>query len=135
MLNEKESRQLMQSLGAAFSDSETTTLTWTIFLYLIGMGLVDNVISDYLWARAVILTSATVASVGLGLTIPMAFLADKVMGGSSNIQTTHFGDVLGALCVLSGFVFVNIREEEGMGFSRINSLIPDGTSEEEEENT
>jgi solute carrier family 35 protein F5 len=96
----------------------TTTLTWTIFLYLIGMGLVDNVISDYLWARAVILTSATVASVGLGLTIPMAFLADKVMG--SNTQT-HLGDILGAFCVLLGFVFVNIRQEE-MGFSRINSL-------------
>jgi solute carrier family 35 protein F5 len=110
----------------------TTTLTWTIFLYLIGMGLVDNVISDYLWARAVILTSATVASVGLGLTIPMAFLADKVMG-RSDTQTTHMGDVLGALCVLLGFVFVNIRQEE-MGFSRINSL-PDNnrTSSVEDE--
>ena len=47
----------------------TTTLTWTIFLFLILKVLLGNVISDYLWARAVILTSATVASVGLGLTI------------------------------------------------------------------
>ena len=112
-----------------------TTLTWTIFLYLIGMGLVDNVISDYLWARAVILTSATVASVGLGLTIPMAFLADKVMGSNSQ---THLGDVIGALCVLSGFVFVNIREEE-MVFSRINSLPENNRTsvdeEKEEEDT
>lgn len=86
-----------------------TTLTGTILLFLIGKGLLDNVISDYLWARAVILTSATVASVGLGLTIPMAFFADKVMVNNSK---TQLGDVLGALCVLSGFVFVNIGEEE-----------------------
>ena len=35
-----------------------------IFLFLILKGLLDNVISYYLWARAVILTSATVASGG-----------------------------------------------------------------------
>jgi solute carrier family 35 protein F5 len=84
----------------------TTTLTWTIFLFLILKGLLDNVISDYLWARAVILTSATVASVGLGLTIPMAFVADSIMGNAE--EKRHLGDVLGAMCVLFGFVFVNI---------------------------
>ena len=88
----------------------TTTLTWTIFLFLILKGLLDNVISDYLWARAVILTSATVASVGLGLTIPMAFVADSIMGNTE--EKRHLGDVLGAMCVLFGFVFVNIDGEE-----------------------
>jgi hypothetical protein len=66
----------------------------------------------------------------------MAFLADKVMG-RSDTQTTHMGDVLGALCVLLGFIFVNIRQEE-MGFSRINSL-PDNNRtsvvDEEDEDT
>merc|ERR1711957_319023 len=52
------------------------TLTWSILLFLLLKGLLDNVLSDYLWARAVVLTSATVASVGVGLTIPMAFAAD-----------------------------------------------------------
>ena len=88
----------------------TTTLTRTIFLFLILKGLLDNVISDYLWARAVILTSATVASVGLGLTIPMAFVADSIMGNTE--EKRHLGDVLGAMCVLFGFVFVNIDGEE-----------------------
>ncbi len=64
-------------------------------------GLLDNVISDYLWARAVILTFAIVASVGLGLTIPMAFVADSIMGDPD--VESHLGDVLGAACVLFGF--------------------------------
>jgi len=94
----------------------TTTLTGTIFLFLILKGLLDNVLSDYLWARAVILTSATVASVGVGLTIPMAFIADYIMGnytdnGSSG--SIEVGDVLGALFVLGGFAFVNMNHELG----------------------
>mmetsp|Transcript_15588 Transcript_15588/g.25308 ORF Transcript_15588/g.25308 Transcript_15588/m.25308 type:complete len:298 (-) Transcript_15588:86-979(-) len=83
-----------------------TTLTWSIFLFLLLKGLLDNVVSDYLWARAVILTSATVASVGVGLTIPMAFVADWVMG---NYNGTQAGDVWAAILVLLGFVFVNMN--------------------------
>ena len=36
----------------------------------------NNVLSDYLWARAVVLTTPTVATVGLSLTIPLAFVSD-----------------------------------------------------------
>ncbi len=97
-------------VGDPASATATTTLTWTILLFLILKGLLDNVISDYLWARAVILTSATVASVGLGLTIPMAFFADWITGNPD--VERHLGDVLGAMCVLFGFVFVNIGGEE-----------------------
>ncbi|KAL3770216.1 hypothetical protein ACHAWU_009156 [Discostella pseudostelligera] len=92
-----------------------TTLTASIFLFLILKGLLDNVLSDYLWARAVILTSATVASVGVGLTIPMAFLADWIM---DNYSVTSRGDVIGAVFVLFGFVFVNIDGEETMKVER-----------------
>ena len=87
-----------------------TTLTRSVLLYLILKGLLDDVLSDYLWARAVILTSATVASVGVGLTIPMAFLADWIMGNNDNV--TSGGDVVGAVFVLVGFVFVNIDGEK-----------------------
>jgi solute carrier family 35 protein F5 len=80
-------------------------MTWSIFLFLVLKGLLDNVLSDYLWARAVILTSATVASVSVGLTIPMAFAADILMG---NDDSHGKGDILGAVLVLIGFVFVNI---------------------------
>ncbi|KAL9185536.1 hypothetical protein ACHAXT_003313 [Thalassiosira profunda] len=87
-----------------------TTLTWSIFVFLLLKGLLDNVLSDYLWARAVILTSATVASVGVGLTIPMAFAADWIMG---NGHSTQAGEVLGAISVLLGFVFVNLDGGKG----------------------
>mmetsp|Transcript_29080 Transcript_29080/g.42709 ORF Transcript_29080/g.42709 Transcript_29080/m.42709 type:complete len:418 (-) Transcript_29080:92-1345(-) len=67
-------------------------------------GFFDNVISDYLWARSVILTSATVASVGVGLTIPMAFISDIVMGRwEPTIES-----VVGGLSVLAGFLIVNL---------------------------
>ena len=89
-------------------DNVHTTLTWTIFLFLILKGLLDNVLSDYLWARAVILTSATVASVGVGLTIPMAFMADWIMGND-----TGTGGIIPAVFVTLGFVFVNIGSDKG----------------------
>lgn len=87
-----------------------TTITWSIFLFLILKGLLDNVLSDYLWARAVILTSATVASVSVGLTIPMAFVADAIMGNGNDTHSTS--QIVGALSVLCGFVFVNV---DGIG--------------------
>jgi len=92
-------------------DTTSHILTMPVFLYLILKGLLDNVLSDYLWARAVILTSATVASVGVGLTIPMAFVADWFMG---NYNASQSGQVWGAILVLVGFVFVNI---DGFGKS------------------
>jgi len=87
------------------SSSVHTTLTWSIFLFLVLKGLLDNVLSDYLWARAVILTSATVASVGVGLTIPMAFFADWLQGNYSGGS----GEILGAIFVVAGFIFVQVR--------------------------
>ena len=85
------------------SSSVHPTLTWSIFLFLVLKGLLDNVLSDYLWARAVILTSATVASVGVGLTIPMAFFADWLQGNYSGGS----GEILGAILVVAGFILVN----------------------------
>jgi len=53
-------------------------LTWEIFGLLILKGLFDDVISDYLWARAMILTTPTVATVGLSLTVPFAIISDMI---------------------------------------------------------
>jgi solute carrier family 35 protein F5 len=84
-------------------------LTLTVFAFLAVKGLFDNVLSDYLWLRAVILTSATVATVGLGLTIPLAFLSD-LWQGEEDVVT--FGSVAGALLVLCGFFVVNHETED-----------------------
>eukprot|EP00956_Cyclotella_meneghiniana_P022354 scaffold42224_cov37-Cyclotella_meneghiniana.AAC.3 len=120
--NEEEDDDLNNELADETSSINThhSTISWSIFLFLVLKGLLDNVLSDYLWARAVILTSATVASVSVGLTIPMAFVADFIMG---NHDAHGTGQILGAAFVLLGFVFVNIngggedktRDDDGVG--------------------
>ena len=87
--------------------ASSVTLSGWVFGCLVVNGLFNNVISDYLWARSVVLTSATVASVGLGLTIPLAFVSDVFLGVEDVLNAESF---LGAGLVLSGFVFVNIGQ-------------------------
>lgn len=87
----------------------TAHLSHVVVLFLLVKGLFDNALSDYLWLRAVILTSATVATVGMGLTIPLAFLSDLWQGAEDVIT---MGSVTGALLVLSGFVVVNAATED-----------------------
>ena len=78
-------------------------LTLTAFGYIFLSGFFDDVISDYLWARSVILTSPTVATVGLTLTIPMAIFVDYFTATSGSVSLTS---VLGAIFVLMGFLVV-----------------------------
>jgi len=86
-----------------------TGLTWFVLGCLVIKGLLDNALSDYLWARSVVLTSATVATVGLGLTIPLAFASDLLFGRPNVLNTAS---VLGALSVLSGFILVNLGQQQ-----------------------
>jgi solute carrier family 35 protein F5 len=83
----------------------STEFTLVIFGFVVAKGLLDNVLSDYLWARSVVLTSATVATVGLGLTIPLAFASDVVLGRQDVLQPSS---IVGALSVLVGFILVNL---------------------------
>jgi hypothetical protein len=50
-----------------------------------------------------------VATVGLGLTIPLAFASDVLLG-KTDVLTT--GTIVGALTVLAGFVLVNFGNDE-----------------------
>lgn len=88
-----------------FSGVESLSGLTLQIIGLIGIkGLFDNVLSDYLWARAVLLTSPTVATVGLSLTVPLAILADFVFHQSAPTPVT----LLASALVLSGFVFINV---------------------------
>jgi solute carrier family 35 protein F5 len=117
--------------------SNSIGLTWFVFGCLIVKGLLDNVLSDYLWARAVVLTSATVATVGLGLTIPLAFASDVVLGRPNVMDAAS---IFGALSVLSGFVLVNLGQQEeveeqqqhGRIIRPVHPNVDAGGSEEEE---
>ncbi|KAI4356427.1 hypothetical protein L6164_000449 [Bauhinia variegata] len=70
------------------------------------LGLLDNVLSDYLWAKAVLLTSTTVASAGLAIQVPMAAVVDTLTGNSPGLL-----DYLGATAVMVGFAGINIPSD------------------------
>jgi solute carrier family 35 protein F5 len=92
-------------LALHYSGIESLAGLTTEILLLIGIkGLFDNVLSDYLWARAVLLTSPTVATVGLSLTVPLAIVADYAFHSMSPTLVTLAASAL----VIVGFVLINV---------------------------
>ena len=83
-------------------------LTGSIMACIVLKGLLDFVLTDYLLFRSVVLTSATVATVGLGLTIPMAFAADLIFQPETVISSYS---VIGAILVGLGFLSVLDKDE------------------------
>jgi solute carrier family 35 protein F5 len=80
-------------------------------------GLFDNVLADYLWARAILLTSPTVATVGLSLTVPFAILSDYIFHGTTpNIVT-----ILASSLVILGFMLINVSTKRHKLQSRLSS--------------
>lgn len=80
----------------------------SISLLFIGLvlikGLLDNVLSDILWAKGIQLTNATLATVALSLTIPLAMLTDLLL--HNKIPSVLL--LCGSLAVCSGFIFTTI---------------------------
>ncbi|KAM3573048.1 hypothetical protein VYU27_004981 [Nannochloropsis oceanica] len=82
-------------------------MTVSVLGFIVLNGLADNVLSDYLWARSIVLTSPTVATVGLSLTIPLAFFSDAAMGKLRG----GWEEIVGALAVAAGFGLVSWKEK------------------------
>lgn len=76
---------------------------WKEVSMIVAKGLLDNVLSDYLWAKAVLLTTTTVATAGLTIQVPLAAIVDSMTGNAP-----HLMDYLGAVAVMIGFVGINI---------------------------
>lgn len=74
----------------------------TVVLFLLLSGFVDNVISDLLWAKSIVLTSPTVATVGLSITIPLAMVSDFLI--FSDVPSAK--SFSGASLVILGFFLV-----------------------------
>ena len=70
-----------------------------------GKGLFDNVLSDYLWGVAVLLTTPTVASAVLNVQVPIAMVADGVI----KQQAPRASGVAGAALVVVGCIFAATR--------------------------
>ncbi|RWR81174.1 thiamine-repressible mitochondrial transport protein THI74 [Cinnamomum micranthum f. kanehirae] len=81
-------------------------LSWKQFALIIGKGLLDNVLSDYLWAQAVLLTTPTATTAGLTIQVPMAAVVDTIIG-----QAPHLMDYIGGAAIMVGFVGINISPE------------------------
>lgn len=80
---------------------------WNVLLMLLGNGLIGTVLSDLLWAMSVVFTSPVVSTIGLSLTIPLAILADIVIGKKhlNSILPLYW---LGSCLVVLSFMIVNI---------------------------
>ena len=74
---------------------------------LVTNSLLGTNLSDVLWARAVFLTSPTVATVGLSLTIPLGMVSDMFFHGDR--FTIVY--VMGAVLVLAGFILINLKKQ------------------------
>ena len=77
---------------------------WSVTFFA---GLLDNVLSDYLWAKAVLLTTTTVATAGLTIQVPIAAIVDTLTG-----HAPHLLSYVGAAAVLVGFAGINIPAGE-----------------------
>ncbi|AQK66335.1 EamA-like transporter family [Zea mays] len=85
------------------------SLTWEQVGLVVGKGLIDNVLSDYLWAKAILLTTTTVATAGLTIQVPIAAIVDTLTG-----HAPHLLDYIGAAAVLAGFAGINIPVGESL---------------------
>ncbi|EYU46337.1 hypothetical protein MIMGU_mgv1a023602mg, partial [Erythranthe guttata] len=83
-----------------------TSLTWEQFRLIIGKGLLDNVLSDYLWAKAVLLTTTTVATAGLSIQVPLAAVLDSLKGNIPGLS-----DFIGGAAIMVGFAGINIPSD------------------------
>ena len=84
-------------------------LTWPVLDLLVCKGLFDNVLSDYLWAQAVLLTSPAVATVGMSLTVPLAILSEAVLPREWLVAPSapSLTSAAAAVCVVAGFLTIN----------------------------
>lgn len=71
-------------------------------------GLLDYVVSDYLWALAVIILGPTIATLGLSIQIPVAALVDYLVHGpKATTALAAWISRIGTLLILTGFVGIN----------------------------
>ncbi|CAM9941352.1 unnamed protein product [Ascophyllum nodosum] len=88
-------------------------LTWHVVQLIVARAVFDNLLSELFWARAILLTTATVATVGCSMTIPIAFASDFVLHGKVPDPIA----VVGAFLLVVGFFFVSERESARVGGS------------------
>mmetsp|Transcript_42545 Transcript_42545/g.70997 ORF Transcript_42545/g.70997 Transcript_42545/m.70997 type:complete len:422 (-) Transcript_42545:50-1315(-) len=74
-------------------------------------GLFDNVFSDYLWVRAVLLVGPTVASAGMAIQVPIAIFVEILIGHADWIHQYVSASLMigGGITIVSGFLAVSTQ--------------------------
>ncbi|KAK4537235.1 hypothetical protein CDCA_CDCA11G3260 [Cyanidium caldarium] len=86
-------------------------------------GLIGTVLSDYLWARSVLLTSPLIASLALSLTIPLSALADMLFRHAR--FTWQYA--LGLFAMTAGFILASSPgHTESSELAERSVALPDG---------
>jgi len=93
-------------------------LTLGLFGLILIKGTMDFLITDYLLFQSILLTNATIATVGLGLTIPMALVTDYVLHGDFD-----WFSLFGAILVSIGFLMVNLVDSNNKDDGDINATL------------
>ena len=75
------------------------------FIMLTLNGLIGTVLSDFLWAKGVVLTTPLIGTLSLSLSVPLSIVADMVLGKDFN--WVYFA---GAALVFVGFIAANLTE-------------------------
>ena len=71
-------------------------------------GLIGTVVSDYLWARSVLLLTPLISTLGLSLTIPCSMLAQALL--FEDAFSPWY--LLGAGLTFAGFILVNLEDSD-----------------------
>lgn len=85
--------------------TEQIRMSWWTFWLVFFKGFFDFLVTDYLLFRSIILCGATVATVGLGMSIPFAFVGDVMMGRTGVFS---WYSLVGAAACTIGFLIVNL---------------------------
>jgi len=97
------------------------------FGFILLNGVFGTVVSDLMWAQAVIYTTPFIATVGLSLTIPIAMIVEYLFK-NERFSVAYF---VGALIVIVGFVLVNWKYEADLA-PKTAAQTPQHTSSEDE---
>lgn len=77
--------------------------TWRVALMLTANALIGTVLSDFLWALSVLLTTPLTTTLSLSLTVPLSIILDSVW----KRKPFGYGYFFGAMLVFVGFFLVN----------------------------
>lgn len=71
----------------------------------------SSFVGDIAWAFAMLLTTPLVVTAGMSLTIPLSLIGEMIQYG----QYSSFVYWIGAIVVLSSFIFINHESREEAG--------------------